>query len=74
MAAKDTGPDLSAPEIPDPPKPDDDLAKRVQDLETRLAAAQAMAPPTLIPVHGGGPGGEIAETWSLADQEAAKAG
>lgn len=73
MASKDTGPDPSTEPAPDP-KPDDDLAKRVQDLEARLAAAQAAAPLTLIPVHGGGPGAEIAETWSLADQEAAKAG
>jgi hypothetical protein len=69
MAAKDTpsfGSDTTDP------KPDDDLAKRVEDLEARLAAAQAAAPLTLIPVHAGGPGMEIAETWSQADQEAAR--
>lgn len=55
------------------PKRDDDLAARVRDLENALAAARATSPLGLIPLHGAGPGEEIAETWSLAEQEAALA-
>lgn len=73
MPTKDTTADTPAADAPATDTTGDDLAKRVQDLETRLAAAQAAAPLTQIPLHGAGPGGEIAETWSLADQEAAKA-
>lgn len=73
MAAKDTGPD-SAPDTktdPDTKPTDDDLTKRVADLESRLAAAQAAAPLTLTPEHGAGPGMEVAETWSQFEQEQA---
>jgi hypothetical protein len=69
MPAKDS---LMSDPAPDPTP--DDLTKRVADLEARLAAAQAAAPLTLIPAHGAGPGAEVAETWSQADQEAATAG
>ena len=67
MAAKDTGPDSA----PDTKPTDDDLTKRVADLESRLAAAQAAAPLTLTPEHGAGPGMEVAETWSQFEQEQA---
>jgi hypothetical protein len=74
MASKDTGPDFSTDTKADTKTPsEDDLAKRVKDLETRLAAAQAAAPLTLIPEHGAGPGMEVNETWSQADQVAANA-
>ena len=72
--AKDSGPDFSTDTKTEAKSSsDDDLAKRVKDLESRLAAAQAAAPITLIPEHGAGPGMEVAETWSQADQELAKA-
>lgn len=51
----------------------EELAARVRDLETTLAATRAGMPLSLIPVNGAGPGTEVAETWSQADQEAAKA-
>lgn len=63
------------PEEPQPkteaPRQDNDLAARVRDLENALAAARATSPLGLIPLHGAGPGEEVAETWSLAEQEAA---
>lgn len=51
----------------------EDLAKRVRDLENTLAATRAGMPLSTIPVNGAGPGNEVAETWSQADQEAARA-
>lgn len=75
MASKDTtATDTAATDTAAPEPTQDDLAARVADLEARLQAAQAAAPLTLTPVHGAGPGMEVAETWSLADQEAAQAG
>ena len=51
----------------------EELAARVRDLENSLAATRAGMPLSLIPEHGAGPGMEVAETWSAAEQEAAKA-
>ena len=47
---------------------------RIAALEAQLAASRAAAPLNPIPEHGAGPGTEIHETWSLGDQEAARAG
>ena len=47
----------------------EDLARRIRDLENTLAATRAGMPLSLVPEHGAGPGGEIAETWSQYDQE-----
>jgi hypothetical protein len=46
-----------------------DMARRIRDLENSLAATRAGLPLTLLPENGGGPGTEVAETWSQADQE-----
>jgi hypothetical protein len=71
--AKDTGPDFSTDAKTDTKPSDDDLAKRLATVEAQLAAARAAAPLTLIPEHGAGPGMEVNETWSQADQEASVA-
>jgi hypothetical protein len=64
MAAKDT------PSF-DTPQTNEELAKRLADVETQLAAARAAAPLTLIPEHGAGPGMKVSETWSQTEQEQA---
>lgn len=46
-----------------------DLAARIRDLENTLAATRAGLPLTLMPEHGAGPGGEVAESWSQYEQE-----
>lgn len=51
----------------------EDLSKRIKDLENTLAATRAGMPLSLIPTNGAGPGSEVAQTWSQADQEAAQA-
>ena len=51
-----------------------ELAAKVRDLENALAATRAGIPLSLIPEHGAGPGTEISDTWSQAEQEAARAG
>jgi hypothetical protein len=48
-----------------------ELAARIRDLENTLAATRAGLPLSLLPVHGAGPGSEVAETWSQAEQEEA---
>lgn len=45
------------------------LAGRIRDLENTLAATRAGMPLTLVPEHGAGPGGEVADTWSQYEQE-----
>lgn len=56
-----------------PPTPEgrDALEGRVRDLEAALAASKAAMPLSLIPEHGAGPGMEVNETWSQAEQEEA---
>jgi hypothetical protein len=49
------------------------LAARLRDLENQLAVTRAGMPLNLIPEHGAGPGMEVAETWSAAEQAEAKA-
>jgi hypothetical protein len=49
----------------------EDLARRIKDLESTLAATRAGMPLSLTPEHGAGPGQEINETWSQAEQETA---
>ena len=51
-----------------------DLAARIRDLENTLAATRAGLPLTLMPEHGAGPGGEIAESWSQYEQELSSRG
>jgi hypothetical protein len=53
---------------------EEDLSKRVADLELALAASRAAVPGGTIPEHSGGPGTEVAETWSQQDQELAARG
>lgn len=48
--------------------------QRIADLEAQLAAAQTAPPLGTIAEHGAGPGTEVAETWSMYDQELAAAG
>jgi hypothetical protein len=59
--------DEKQPEKPNP------LEARVRDLEAALKASRAAIPTSLIPDHGAGYGDEIAETWSQAEQEEARA-
>lgn len=70
-----TEPQTAEPQATEPqveePRRDDDLAARVRDLENALAAARAVTPLGLVPAHGGGPGTDVNETWSQAEQEAA---
>ena len=42
---------------------------RIQELEAALAASRGAAPLNPIPEHGAGEGIEVAETWSLYDQQ-----
>lgn len=49
-----------------------DLEARIRELEESLRATRAAIPTNLIPTHGGGKGDDIAETWSQAEQEAAR--
>ena len=49
------------------------LQQEVRDLKNALASLRATVPSSLLPLHGGGPGEEVAETWSQAEQEAARA-
>lgn len=50
---------------------DKDLAARIADLEAALAASRAGSPLSLLPEHSAGPGMEVAQTWSQAEQEQA---
>jgi hypothetical protein len=50
-----------------------ELAAEVRDLRNALAASRAAMPLSTTPLHGAGPADEVAETWSQAEQEAAKA-
>lgn len=52
-----------------PVRNEEDLSARVQQLEAALKASRAAMPLTLIPEHGAGPGMEVNETWSQAEQE-----
>lgn len=58
----------------DMPKHDHDekLEERVRTLEASLKAARGAVPLSLIPENGAGEGDEVAETWSLFEQEAAR--
>lgn len=47
--------------------------QRIADLEAALAASRGAAPLNPIPEHGAGQGTEVAETWSLYEQEQARA-
>jgi hypothetical protein len=49
----------------------ENLEDRIRQLEVALEAAQAAAPMTTLPANSAGPGKKIAETWSMAEQEAA---
>jgi hypothetical protein len=42
---------------------------RIRDLEAALAASRGAAPLNPIPENGAGEGIEVAETWSLFDQQ-----
>lgn len=59
----------SEPTFAEESQSNQDLAKRIRDLENTLAATRAGMPLSLLPEHGAGPGGEVAETWSQYDQE-----
>lgn len=48
-----------------------ELAKQLRDVQNQLAVTRAGLPLSLIPEHAAGPGMEIAETWSAAEQAAA---
>jgi len=43
--------------------------QRIADLELALAQTKAGLPGGTLPEHSAGPGTEIAETWSQAEQE-----
>jgi hypothetical protein len=46
--------------------------ERISALEAALAASRAASPLNPIPEHGAGPGQDIAETWSLFEQQQAR--
>jgi hypothetical protein len=46
---------------------------RISALEAALAASRAAAPLNPIPFNGAGEGAEVAETWSLFEQQRAQA-
>jgi hypothetical protein len=57
--------------------PVDDVAvlrEEIAALREQVNAAPAAVPLNNVPAHAGGPGTEIAETWSLAQQEVSQAG
>lgn len=56
-------------------EPDDKKStdQRIADLEAALAASRGAAPLNPIPEHGAGTGTDVAETWSLYEQEQARA-
>lgn len=71
---KDDGPDFGSEKtFAEESMSTKELAARIRDLETTLATTRAGIPLSLIPEHGAGPGMEVAETWSAADQAAARA-
>jgi hypothetical protein len=47
--------------------------QRIADLELQLAQSRAAMPGGTLPDHSAGFGQEIEETWSQAEQEAARA-
>lgn len=47
-------------------------SERIAALEAALAASRAAAPLNPIPANGAGPGDEVAQTWSLYEQEQAQ--
>lgn len=53
------------------PAPKPTQEERISQLEAALAASKAALPLSLIPEHGAGPGMEVNETWSQAEQEEA---
>jgi hypothetical protein len=50
-----------------------DLEAEVSRLRAEVKSMRATLPVSLIPLHGAGPGLEVDDTWSLAEQEAARA-
>lgn len=46
-----------------------ELARQLRDVQNQLAVTRAGMPLSLIPEHGAGPGMEVNETWSQAEQE-----
>jgi hypothetical protein len=46
--------------------------QRIADLELQLAQTRAGLPGGTTPEHAAGPGTEVAETWSLYEQEQSK--
>jgi hypothetical protein len=53
---------------------EDDLQQRITNLEFQIAQARAGAPLGTLPWHSAGIEDEVAETWSLYDQELANSG
>lgn len=51
------------------PKRQQSAEERIAALEAALAASRGAAPLNPIPEHGAGEGTEIAQTWSLYEQE-----
>lgn len=47
------------------------LEARIAELEAALAASRGAAPLNPIPANGAGPGTDVAETWSLFEQQEA---
>jgi hypothetical protein len=55
------------------PKQAKTTEQRLADVELQLAQTRATTPGGTIPEHAAGYGEDIEETWSLAEQEAARA-
>lgn len=55
------------------PRDKQSVDDRITQLEAALAASRGAAPLNPIPDHGAGEGTEVAETWSLYEQEQSRA-
>lgn len=66
---KDKGREDEEPTFAEERMSNKDLAARLRDVEHQLATTRAGLPLSLIPEHGAGPGMEVNETWSQAEQE-----
>lgn len=56
-----------------PAQQSSDLAAELSQLRAEVKSLRATLPTSLIPLHGAGPGTDVDDTWSLAEQEEARA-
>lgn len=61
------------PEPKEQPSPKVNVEEELSRLRAEVKSMRAALPTTMTPLHGAGPGTDVDDTWSLAEQEAAKA-